>query len=136
MPKNEVTKLNEMYKRIEALCKDKGINMTAMCRAAGVPRSNLSDLKFGRTASLATVNLSRIATYFDVPLDYLLGKPERNPFMANTLMDNDAPAPDPLIDTDVLFALFCGADNITPEMIEDVKRFARYVKQEKEKQEK
>ena len=86
MPKNEVTKLNEMYKRIEALCKDKGINMTAMCRAAGVPRSNLSDLKFGRTASLATVNLSRIATYFDVPLDYLLGKPERNPFMANTLM--------------------------------------------------
>lgn len=73
MPKNEVTKLNEMYKRIEALCKDKGINMTAMCREAGVPRSNLSDLKFGRTTSLATVNLSRIATYFDVPLDYLLG---------------------------------------------------------------
>ena len=65
--------MNEMYKRIEDLCKEKGVNMTAMCREAGVPRSNLSDLKFGRTAALATVNLSRIATYFDVQLDYLLG---------------------------------------------------------------
>ena len=65
--------MNDMYKRIEDLCKEKGVNMTAMCREAGVPRSNLSDLKFGRTAALATVNLSRIATYFDVSLDYLLG---------------------------------------------------------------
>lgn len=63
-----------MYKRIEDLCKEKGVNMTAMCREAGVPRSNLSDLKFGRTAALATVNLTRISQYFDVSLDYLLGK--------------------------------------------------------------
>jgi transcriptional regulator with XRE-family HTH domain len=73
MPKNEVAELNEMYKRIEDLCKEKGVNMTAMCREAGIPRSNLSDLKFGRTAALATVNLNRVATYFDVSLDYLLG---------------------------------------------------------------
>lgn len=68
--------MNEMYKRIEDLCKEKGINMTAMCREAGVPRSNLSDLKFGRTAALATVNLGRIAKFFDVPMDHLLGKEE------------------------------------------------------------
>ena len=66
--------MNEMYKRIEDLCKERSVNMTAMCREAGVPRSNLSDLKFGRTAALATVNLTRIAQYFDVPMDYLLGK--------------------------------------------------------------
>ena len=68
--------MNEMYKRIEDLCKERSVNMTAMCREAGVPRSNLSDLKFGRTAALATVNLTRIAQYFDVPMDYLLGKEE------------------------------------------------------------
>ena len=44
-----------------------------MCREAGVPRSNLSDLKHGRTAALATVNLSRIANYFGVSIDVLLG---------------------------------------------------------------
>ena len=73
MPKKVVPKLNDMYKRIEDLCKEKGVNMTAMCREAGVPRSNLSDLKFGRTAALATVNLTRISQYFDVSMDYLLG---------------------------------------------------------------
>lgn len=66
--------MNDMYKRIEDLCKEKGINITAMCREAGVPRSNLSDLKHGRTAALATMNLHRIATYFNVTIGALLGE--------------------------------------------------------------
>ena len=74
MPKTEVAKLNNMYKRIEDLCKEKGVNITAMCREAGVPRSNLSDLKHGRTTALATVNLHRIATYFNVTIGVLLGE--------------------------------------------------------------
>lgn len=65
--------MSDMYKRIEDFCKEKGVNMTTMCREAGVPRSNLSDLKYGRTAALATVNLTRIANYFDVSIDVLLG---------------------------------------------------------------
>ena len=66
--------MNNMYKRIEDLCKEKGVNITAMCREAGVPRSNLSDLKHGRTTALATVNLHRIATYFNVTIGVLLGE--------------------------------------------------------------
>lgn len=66
--------MSDMYERIENLCKERHVNMTAMCREAGVPRSNLSDLKYGRTTALATVNLDRIAKFFDVPMDYLLGK--------------------------------------------------------------
>ena len=124
--------MNEMYKRIEDLCKEKGVNMTAMCRAAGVPRSNLSDLKFGRTAALATVNLSRIATYFDVQLDYLLGNEDAKKSAGQQTNGHR----DPLMEPDILFALFGNSDNITPEMMDDVKRFARYVKQEKEKQKK
>ena len=65
--------MSDMYKRIEDFCKEKGVKITAMCREAGVPRSNLSDLKHGRTAALATVNLSRIANYFGVSIDVLLG---------------------------------------------------------------
>lgn len=78
--------MNEMYKRIEDLCKARGVNMTAMCREAGVPRSNLSDLKYGRTAALATVNLNRIAKFFDVPMDYLLGKDGRFPPVATDIL--------------------------------------------------
>ena len=68
MPKSEVTKLSEMYNRIERLCKDRGVNVTEMCRESGVPRSNLSDLKYGRTTALATVNLDRIAKFFDAEI--------------------------------------------------------------------
>lgn len=37
--------MNEMYNRIEDLCKSQGINMTQMCKEAGIPRGNLTDLK-------------------------------------------------------------------------------------------
>ena len=66
--------MSEMYKRIEDLCKAKGINMTAMCRDTNIPRGNLTDLKMGRTAELSTKTLSKISSYFDVPMEHLLGK--------------------------------------------------------------
>lgn len=64
--------MNEMYKRIEDLCSRNGMNITEMCREAGVARSNLTDLKMGRTNTLSSKTLVSIANYFDVPLEYLL----------------------------------------------------------------
>lgn len=69
--------MSELYNRIERLCKDRNINMTAMCKEASVPRGNLSDLKMGRSAILSTKNLSKIAAYFDVSVDFLLGQEEQ-----------------------------------------------------------
>lgn len=71
--------MNEMYKRIDELCKERNINMTAMCRATDIPRGNLTDLKMGRTAALSTKTLGKIAAYFEVSMDYLLGNTERFP---------------------------------------------------------
>ena len=31
--------MDEMYERIEQLCREAGVNVTTMCREAGVPRS-------------------------------------------------------------------------------------------------
>lgn len=73
MPKNGVAELNEMYNRIEMLCKDRGVNITEMCRKAGIPRGALTDLKMNRTIELSTKTLAKISTYFHVSLDYLLG---------------------------------------------------------------
>ena len=55
-----------------------------MCRESGVPRSALSDYKAGRIKSIAVEKLSKIAAYFNVSVDYLLGneqkeKPVTNP---------------------------------------------------------
>lgn len=65
--------MSEIYERIESLCKKAGINITTMCKETEVPRSALSDYKAGRTKSLSAATLSKIAVYFGVTVDYLLG---------------------------------------------------------------
>ena len=59
----EAIALDEMYKRIEQLCREAGVNVTTMCREAGVPRSALSDYKAGRIKSLAADKLAKIAGF-------------------------------------------------------------------------
>lgn len=73
MSKIEVAKLNDMYNRIEALCKTKGVNMTQMCRETSIPRGNLTDLKMNRTTALSTKTLGKISVYFGVSMEHLLG---------------------------------------------------------------
>lgn len=69
--------MNSLYNRIEQLCKNSNINITSMCKEAGVPRSALSDYKAGRIKSLSADKLSKIASYFGVSVDYLLGNTEQ-----------------------------------------------------------
>lgn len=68
-----------MYELIESLCKDRGINITQMCREADVPRGNLTDLKMGRQSGLSAKNLQKIASYFNVSVSYLLGEEKEKP---------------------------------------------------------
>ena len=68
-----------LYERIEALCKQRGINVTEMCRDTGLTRAKLSDLKMKRTRSLSAQALKTIAGYFCVSVDYLLGEEEPEP---------------------------------------------------------
>ena len=69
--------MDDLYARIENMCKSAGTNITTMCRESGVPRSALSDYKAGRIKSLSADKLSKIANYFGVSIDYLLGNTEQ-----------------------------------------------------------
>lgn len=68
--------MSELYNRIENLCSQKNITVTAMCRESGASRASLSDLKVGRKQSLSADTLSKIAAFFGVSIDYLLGAPQ------------------------------------------------------------
>ena len=68
--------MSELYKRIEAMCKERGANVTEMCRASGASRGSLTDLKKGRTTGLSASTLSKIAAYLEVSVDQLLGAEE------------------------------------------------------------
>lgn len=108
--------MEEIYKRIERLCGNAGINVTTMCKMAGVPRSALSDYKAGRIKSLSADKLSKIAAYFGVSVDYLLGNEEQKKPAAPKNSELDELVKDELVG-------FYGdvKKELTPGDIEDIK---------------
>lgn len=75
--------MSKLYETIEGLCKSRGINITVMCKEAGVSRGNLTDLKKGRQSGLSAINLDRIASYFGVSVSYLLGTEQKEKLLIN-----------------------------------------------------
>ncbi len=59
-----------MYEKIQQLCNENDIKPAGLCKATGIPKSTLSELKQGRTKTLSTQTLSKIAQYFNVSLGY------------------------------------------------------------------
>lgn len=111
--------MSELYKRIEALCQKEGITITEMCRRAGVPRANLTELKMGRQQTLGMSALERISKYFKVSVVSLIHSDvEKAPASEETGASDD----------ELKFALFGGVGEITDEMFEEVKTFAQWVK--------
>lgn len=86
--------MSDLYSRIESLCKQKGVNITAMCREAEVTRGNLSDLKMGRTNSLSANNLSKISAFFGTSIEYLLTGEQKEKAPALTEKDKRDAAKD------------------------------------------
>lgn len=70
--------MGNIHTQIVELCKSRGINITQMCREAGIPRATLTELKMGRTASLSTKNMNKLAAYFEVPVDRLLNNSDES----------------------------------------------------------
>lgn len=62
-----------LYKSIECLCNEHNISITALCKATAISRSLMTELKMGRTKSLSSTNISKIANYFNVSIDTLVG---------------------------------------------------------------
>lgn len=59
-----------MYDKIYKLCQEKGIKPANLCNAIGIPKSTITELKQGRTKSLSTQTLQKIAQYFNISLGY------------------------------------------------------------------
>ena len=65
--------MSNVYNIIASLCEDKGVSSYRMCKDIGMQPSVMTDLKKGRKQTLHPDSLSKIATYFGVSVDYLLG---------------------------------------------------------------
>lgn len=118
-----------LYESILSLCKDRGIKGGKMCVDLGLSKSLMTDLKSGRKKGITSETAQKIADYFSVSVDRVLNGPETE----------KAPAPEgerTVSDDDIKFALFGGDGDITDEMYDEVKRFARMVKLREEAEKK
>ena len=108
------------YNRYSLLCSQKGVSCSFVLQDLGLSTGNLKAWKDGRVPKQEI--LVKIAEYFGVSVDYLLG---------NT--DIQTPDRSQLTDADIKFALFGGdAEYKSDEAFEDVRRFAQIIA-EKEK---
>lgn len=64
------------FARIDFLLKEKKLKQVDLTNFLGVPKTNYTDWKTGRTKSYQK-HLPQIADYFGVTVDYLLGKEEK-----------------------------------------------------------
>ncbi len=71
--------MNELYARIAALCEARGISIYRLCKDIGIRASVLSDLNCGRKKGLSTTTVSKIAEYFHIDLETLLGQKKEAP---------------------------------------------------------
>ncbi len=101
------------------LCEDKGISPSRAAVDCGISKSTVSQWK-NRNSSPKAEQLPKLAAYFGVSVDYLLGNEEKEtPTAAKTVSDDD-----------IKFALF-GDVGVSDEDFEDVKRFAEFIKNKK-----
>lgn len=67
-----------LYERIIELCTRQKITPYRMCKDIGMQPSVITDLKKGRRKTVHAETAGKIADYFNVSTDYLLGK-EKTP---------------------------------------------------------
>lgn len=123
MHNQEAQIMEDMYTILQKLCKAKKITITDMCRESGVPRSSVGNLASGSTQLLSAKNVQKLANYFNVSADYLLGNEEKDP-----PEKSDRPSED-----DIKIALFGGDSEVTDEMWEEAKQFAKFIKERETK---
>ena len=107
-----------LYERLFALCQERGITAYRMCKDTGVQPSVMTDLKMGRRQTVKAETAAKIAAYFGVSVDYLLGNEEK-PTAVKAVSDEE-----------LKFALF-GDATVSDEDFEDVKRFAEFIRNKK-----
>lgn len=109
--------------RLKELRNERGLSQSDLGKALNMSQQGIAKWEVG-TATPNPEMLSRIALFFGVSVDYLVGKTDIK----------KAPGGKPEVsDEDIQFALFGG--KVTDEAYEEVKNFAQFIKEKYKKKE-
>lgn len=101
------------YQRFVALCRSRGVSPSRAAEDAGLSKSAVSKWKREPDSVPSGTVLGKLSAYFGVPTSTLLGE--------------KAPTPQQPGDEAIKFALFGGSGEITQEMFDEVRSFAKFV---------
>lgn len=118
---------NIFFERFSALCKSIDETPNSIAKVLGIASGSITAWKNG--AEPRNKTLAKIADYFQVSTDYLLGKEE----MKKAPAENGKRS---VSDDDIKFALFRGREDITDAMYQEVLGFAEYVARREEEKKK
>lgn len=115
-----------LYESILSLCQEHGIKGGKMCVDLGLSKSLMTDLKSGRKKGITAETAQKIADYFSVSVDRVLNGPGTK--KAPTQEGERA-----VSDDDIMFALWGDSDDVDEDDLDDVKRYAAFVRERKKK---
>ena len=69
--------MGTLYKNIASLCEEKGVKPGRMCNEAGISRGLITDLKMDRKSDITLSTAQKIADYFGVTVDRVLGSDQK-----------------------------------------------------------
>ena len=117
------------YERFEQLCKQKGVRPGKACIDMGLSRSLSAKWKNMGTKKPSAEVLEKMSSYFGISINEILDED----FKFTTPETQKAPIKkdEGITDEDLKFALFDAPEEITDDIIEEVKRFAKYVEEQK-----
>ena len=78
--------MSTLYENIKGLCEAKGVSGAEMCRGIGSSKSLMTNLKLGKTRGITGETAQKIADYFGVTVDRVLGN--------ETAEQKNKPSPD------------------------------------------
>lgn len=113
-----------MKNRIKELRNERKVTQAILAKHLGVAQNTLSYWE-NETYDIDTASLRKVADYFGVTTDYILCRDSKPISQSST--------DKAVSEEDIIFALFDGDKEITPEMYDEVKQFARFIKEKHKK---
>lgn len=113
-----------MKNRIKELRNERKVTQAILAKHLRVAQNTVSNWENGNRL-VDTENLQKIADYFGVTTDYILCRDSKPISQSST--------DKAVSEEDIIFALFDGDKEITPEMYDEVKQFARFIKEKHKK---
>ncbi len=80
--------MENLYERIQSLCKEKNIRPGRLCDELNLSRSLITDLKMGRKKSVNAETAQKIAGFFGVSVGFLLGQEESALPQSSDILDD------------------------------------------------